>query len=233
MNEVRRFMRYSLPGLVCASIATCILLISDDKKIIDYFVFICEKNLLGIVFGTFILSGSIGYIFANIYFALYWASENGIIAIDHRPVLVQTKNFIIIKDVNGNQIEHSRLTKRDAWTIITLYWYTQKARCKEIENLDPMIDRMVDIMHGLGATITGLVLFFSIWILFYLFPRQSSYSPAGYAASIIVWLVSICVAGFNFYRTQLAVEKMVNSALVAHIESRYESEHKKVAINYA
>ncbi|MCK5119102.1 MAG: hypothetical protein KAQ78_05935 [Candidatus Latescibacteria bacterium] len=69
MNEIRRFLRYTLPGLAVALIVLGILWQMDllTSDISD------QSNLLAKFVGLFIASGALGYLLANIYFIIRWA----------------------------------------------------------------------------------------------------------------------------------------------------------------
>lgn len=70
MDEVRRFLRYTLPGLA-GVIQFLIALSITDACIVSKIVSVKDQTQsLGLALTIFIGSGGLGYLFANIYFLI-------------------------------------------------------------------------------------------------------------------------------------------------------------------
>src|SRR5271157_623884 len=156
MNEIRRFMRYTLPGLVFSFQLLLALSFSNWDKV-EKLEPLNNKSAIGIALGVFLATGALGYILSIIYFGLYWFFglrwlEIIPITIDHRPAFRDLYRFKIIdgkgedlsldKDLNpGTPMQRKRLSKRDAWIILTQYWYSRKKRADDIHDINDFTDR--------------------------------------------------------------------------------------------
>ena len=70
MNEIRRFLRFTLPGLACVLELAVACEFTGVLSSAD----LSTKDLaagLGMALSGFLASGALGYLFAILYFALY------------------------------------------------------------------------------------------------------------------------------------------------------------------
>ncbi len=72
MDDVKRFLRFTFPGITSVIFLLAALIISDYNALNmrDHFTY-SNSNIVGIVFGLFIASGGLGYIYSQIYWGLY------------------------------------------------------------------------------------------------------------------------------------------------------------------
>ena len=175
MNDVSRFMRYVIPGLVCTFELLLALAISNNKWFFYHLNVVTDKgfaNIFGVVIGVFFASGAVGYIFANVYYSI--RSRIGL-RNDHRVILkIFIDNFdyriFIIgsgknkKPITTDDVEDLRL--REAWEIYNLIWYEVKPKSKTLKDAELQINRLLDILHGLGSTLIGSCICLIVWLLF-------------------------------------------------------------------
>ena len=170
MNDVRRFLRFTLPGIACILQLFLALLIAGDLKLGGFEVFSEKAGMaIGTVLGAFLLSGGLGYLLAQLYWGLYWFGPIcKKVAIDHRPLLKELSakfenNFKIVNIQKEDIID--RLSKRDAWIIVTYHFDAKLEAKKGMFEVQNMSNRLMDVTHSLGATLMGSVLAIIAWIL--------------------------------------------------------------------
>src|SRR5437762_3456568 len=125
MDEVKRFLRFTLPGLACVLLVLLALSVSDPDIVRNVLSKDCATSI-GEVAVFFLGSGGLGYILANVYFAAYWLPLlSKWWAIDHRSVLEQLGDKVKIIDPSGKSLLASNLSRREAWQIVSQFWYSK------------------------------------------------------------------------------------------------------------
>lgn len=208
MVDARRFMRYVIPGLIYAVLLAAAFFASDPARMICFITSGDISNNIGFVLTALLASGALGYVFSNIYFGLYWLTDNSIVAINHKALFSALGSRINIINAQGTQIDKNTLTKRDAWTIWSNYWFSNIENSKKYKVSSARVDNLVDITHSLGASLISSFLSFITWL--WLSPSLQSDK---YKIIIIVWGIFLYLLVRNYYKTHRAVERMVNSIL--------------------
>ncbi|GBE04715.1 hypothetical protein BMS3Abin10_00331 [bacterium BMS3Abin10] len=222
MNEVRRFLRYTLPGIACVIQLLIALSISDLDVVSKLWNDEGAAKGIALVFGAFIASGGLGYVFSIIYFALYWDdSIADKVAIDHRTLLESLQNYVELKCSTGEIIKAESLSKRQAWSIITQYWHSKTAKNKSIKGLNSITDRLVDVTHGIGTTIVGTFIAFATWLLLLFFISSNSLNLKTFYICL-TWFVLLSMMYFNYKRSLEALQSIANSTLTQVIMEDYE-----------
>jgi len=209
MVDVRRFMRYVMPGLIYAVLLAAAFFASDSVRMICLITSGDTSKNIGFVLTALLASGALGYVFSNIYFGLYWLTDNSIIAINHKSLFVSLGDRINIINAKGEQIDRNVLTKREAWTIWSNYWYSNIENSKKYKGSSKRVDNLVDITHSLGASLISTLLSFITWLLL----TSSSLQSGKCRIIILLWSVFAYLLARNYYKSHKAVECMVNSIL--------------------
>lgn len=185
------------------------------------------------VLTLFLGSGALGYLFANVYFSLYWSWPiHCAVAIDHRSIFTSLEDKIRLLDSSGNKCQQ-RLTKRDAWTVVTQFWHSRIKIDKEIEGINPVTDRLTDVTHGLGATSVGLIVAFVSWV-----GVHSSLSPDASWCNlreisiVIAWLILMILLTLGYRRVNLALQSIVNSTVTSIIQKEFQAQQQPLLIYY-
>jgi hypothetical protein len=215
MDEVRRFLRYVLPGLVFIIELFLFFCISDRRAPVDWLM---AHSGAGPLIALFLGTGVLGFILANIYHSLYWTTE--CFAIDHRCLFRESPPGFRAIELSGDPI--GVLTKREAWTMVTQYWYSQveKRSGKDLLGLSLITDRLVDIGHALGTTTIGAFLSIFTWgfARSYMFEKSwCSIPPKGWIFILFLWAVILLVLIFGHFRALKALERIVNSTLARRV----------------
>ncbi len=207
MNDVKRFMRFVLPGLASVIMLLIALIISDSSKLFCFFQSM-NLNDIGIILGLFLASGALGYIFACVYWGIYEFGLNSCIAIDNRYIFSTLKDKLEIIETSGNKVKANKLSKRDAWTIAALFWQNNINKSEEIKGSTPYVDRITDLTHGLGATVVGSVISLTTWILLKIAVFKAFKLNIRDIIILIVWLFLIYLIIKNYNSTNKALQSL-------------------------
>ena len=220
MEEVRRFLRFTLPGMACVIELLVALTISDFATIKGFLSFVKENSAVGIAISFLLASGAIGYILANIYFALYWVKPfSDLIAIDHLSFLKSINNEFDLLDASGNRIDVRKISsRRDAWTILSHYWWSRIESDEGIKGTNAFTDRLVDITHSIGATFIGTLFACLAWAsMHFYFLGNSRGWGLRMIITITLWILLFFTFGYNFVRTVKAHQSIANSTVLDSI----------------
>ncbi len=231
---MKRFMRYVLPGLASTIQLAIALIISDYNVIIENsYCSLGNPDNIGLILGIFLASGGIGYIFANIYFAIYWCCPNCCFAIDYRSVFINLKQNLRIFTLSENQIAVNTLTKKDAWSLVNYYWYTSIEKSEKLKGIDPKMERFTDLIQSIWATLIGSFLSLITWIClhFSIFEDPAKYHCKNFFI-FFVWILILKIFCMNHFRTQKALQNIVKSTLMNIIKKEYDKNKTKIKIYY-
>ena len=168
MEDARRFLRYVIPGLVLILEVSLYLLLSSKREFIQFL-----KNYgqnAGLPISTFIASGGIGFILANIYHYIYWSRLFRWLVPDHRQLIRNAvkRGWLKLEDRRSGEemaeVAIKRLTQKHAWLISSSLWYAKLGSSERIKGAEPVVDRLVDIMHSLGSLCVGAVIAIGVWL---------------------------------------------------------------------
>ena len=219
MNEVQRFLRYTIPGITTVFLFILASIISNDININEV-IYSGQDNLksIGAIIGSFLLTGGLGYITAQLYWGLYWFGPlKSIIAIEHRPMLKElTETYngkFFIKDLNNTSLEIDKLSKRDAWNIVTYYFESKESDGKELLEKYSMNNRLVMVTHSLGATIVGAIIAFLAWLSFHIVSNWCIFFQLSFLTKVIIvsWITIILIMCNAYWSSLKAHENLSNT----------------------
>ena len=223
MNEIRRFLRYTLPGLAVALIALGAL------WQIDLFPpgLSGKNNLLAKFVGLFIASGALGYLLANIYFIIRWFPPlQKLLVINHKRILKALETKIEILGPSGQSWkEINNLRRFDAWSILTHYCVSQSKKDESMAAIVNHTESMVDVTHGLGALSTGVTIILG-GILFQVFILSEKSVKSQDWFTLGVMLALFIIFWWTFIRSLKALESISNTAFFTSIMEKYHEMNK-------
>ena len=232
MDEVRRFLRFTLPGMAILGQLLLAIGITDTEAIKDFAnAFGGQIDLIKAAAAAFISSGAIGFVFSSIYNTSYWILPFfGRVPLSFLRRLVSDKK-LMIKDFNGNEITECGITsRRDAWTILTYYWYKNIDKTddsKQSLGLSIITDRLTDFRHAPGTMFIGTLFGAIIWLLFLKYSHRSGCEAWTCTDCILVacWLFLLFIYGAGFYMADKALEKMGVAEISSHIDGYGKDEY--------
>ncbi len=228
MNEVRRFLRYTLPGIACTIQLLIALSISDLNIVSNLLLSMDNKSSIGVVLAAFLASGGIGYLFAILYFSLYWSRPFlQAVAIDHKILFQDLSSIVEIKNAKGDTISIDALNKKEAWKISTRYWFSKYKDSNCIKGINSTMDRLVDVTHALGATIIGSIITMITW----LFIHHQFYSLT--FTILVIWIIFVIMMMKTYWGTLKSIQSLSNSTLTEVIKEQYRKTGSPVIIWYS
>lgn len=237
MDETRRFMRYILHGLVFSVLLLIFLLISDTGKTICFLKEASDKEIIGVIAGTFLASGALGYIFSVVYWALYWLRPLcDYIAIDHKPLLkgLTRKRKIKIVDISGNTVPLDPISKREAWVIFSQHWWTSRIKNEADKDKYISIDRLADIAHAIGTAFIGILFSLIIWAIIHFCYLKSEFSICKVLVFIALQILLILAFGINYWVTHRSLQSLLNSSFANMVEKQFKKNvRRKIEIYYS
>lgn len=179
-----KFLRYTIPGLV----SMLVFYFLTSFKSWENARIITESEIsLGYIAGLVFVTGGMGAIFNILYGALchliYYP-------LNHTKLLSSLKDKLKIVDAHGNVV--NKISKREAWSIFNTYWYSKTNLRSKFEAINPRVDRLSDVTHGIGTTLVGLIVTIIVCIIWNL-RIHSSVLP-----SLIIGIVFIFLTFFNY-----------------------------------
>ena len=163
MQEAQRFLRYVLPGLILFIELIMYLLLSGD---------VCFNQLIELgdniwlAISAFLVTGAIGFLLGIIYNNIIWSELFAKYAIDHRPLLNEGKLKGWLKLQSGladDDVDVNKLSARRAWHIAISYWYTRIEMSNSIKGSVLRVERLSDIVNGLGTQCISSLFALIIW----------------------------------------------------------------------
>lgn len=229
MDELKRVVRYTLPGVACITKLFIALLITDYWQVEEFLKNTAAVNSLGIILGIVLASGGLGYILSNIYWGLYWLPGlNQLIAINHTKLFYHLKDIIEIEGDSQlqNDLNNNRLSRKDAWTLGTIFLEERNFKLSDI------LKRVVDITHSLGAFIIGNFLALFAWIELHIWPSCKPFYADKYFIVIPIWLALIGLHSFNRFVAIRQQTELANAEIYRMITEEYSHKLRKVKIYF-
>jgi|GEM_PF-6835094 len=160
LNEFRSYFRYAIPGALSVLLYFLALVIGGDS-IIGMLRLQKVTGLLGWTVSAFVSSGALGYIYANVYMAIYWFyAREHLLGQSTKEMLIALagKNLLRIEGVEAENLE-----TKDAWLVATQIWYHDiSPKHKEYQQHHEWYNHLV---HSLGAAIVGTLVAALAWTI--------------------------------------------------------------------
>lgn len=233
MNDVRRFIRYAIPGLVFAIQLLIALSFSDYELVSKIYETKGIKEIISLVLVVFLGSGALGYLFGIIYYFLYWLGPiRKVLAIDHKSLFQQLADYIEIKNSDGRIKNLETLTKKEAWSILTRYWFTNYEESSCIKGIDQTIDRLSSIVHGNGTTVIATMFSILFWGVIHN-AQPPPFFSCGILSILGVWLLFLTIAFFSYINSLRFFQSIINSTILQLLMDQHEFLKEKVTIWYS
>lgn len=224
MNEAQRFLRYITPGLVFLAEALFLLVIILPEWTIASLAAIKGDQALGLILGTLLASGGLGFIFSVIHHASHWAW--GEPPVDHSGLVarLRKRRVIMLLDAQTDTpIPHNvRVDRADAWVIVTALWHERLGTSEHIKGAEPRARALADMIHTTG---TARVASATAWFVALAIAAQVAQPSLALGPALRFVLVNalgfllLCIHNWNCRRVaflaQGVIEEVLDDALVA------------------
>ncbi len=226
MGEAQRFIRYVAPGLILIIEFLAYLLISGDicfKQLIE------PSNSIGVAASTFLASGGLGFLLGIIYYPVVWREKiftNILTGADFRHFLkiAESNRWLKLCSTNGEQVHADKLTKRGAWRVIISYWSTKTQTSKRIKGANPRMERLADIMNGMGTTCLASFGALALFVIYNPFWFKLSWR---HDLSFLIGLLILFVHHWNYKGVIKDYENFCASVFLNEFECEYKHNKDK------
>ncbi|MCK4223831.1 MAG: hypothetical protein KAX39_01540 [candidate division Zixibacteria bacterium] len=234
MDDVRRFLRFTLPGLASVILLLITLVLSGDLETADIIRLQGAGESLGLILGVFLGSGGLGFLLSTVYFALYWSWPlDRLMAPDNRPFLRDFEKMIEIVDSEGKRYRIEALSRHEAWIIVNHYVASRIENVSEFKGIQSITDRLVDFTHAVGATFVGAFLSFMAWLCIHFPLKGGDVFGSNEIILFFVWLFLLFVIGLNRNHALKAAKSISLSAMAQRILKEFEiAGGKRVLLYY-
>jgi hypothetical protein len=228
MTEVRRFLRYTIPGLVFLLSLFIGLCLTDVKVALGSLQKIEKINgVIAILFAVGV-SGGMGYIFSVIYqlireiTPLRWNYNAAL------NILINKRMFV---NSNGNTPIHDidKIGKRERLVLFNTLYFSYIPYSKSLRNIERYIYVLTDIMHGIGASFFGILAALIFWIYFVFFIGLLGNHNVIYCIIGITFFIILLIAfAGNYYFLKRYIECQTNSALISCFQQKIDGNTEEV-----
>lgn len=234
MNEVTRFVRFTLPGLASVILLLIFLVLTGDLKMADILRAVGANKSVGVILGVFLGSGGLGFLQATVYFALYWFWPfDRLMAPDDRTFLEDFREMVEFVDSKGNRYSPLDGSRHEAWTIVNIYFTSRIKEVPELRGIIPLTDRLVNVTHALGATFVGTSLSFIAWLCIHFPLKEGDIVGSKDIVPIFGWLLLLFFIGLSRKHALKAAQSIANSAMGERIRKEFRiAGEKKVSLYY-
>lgn len=247
MEEARRFLRFSLPGLIfIIELAILPLIFTGDLNI--YFD---EINNIGAGAPVilFLVAAGVGYLLANIYHFFHNNKFLKIFPVNHKKLLMdlEKKKLLVFYELTDTgedkEVDLNDLKKMDAWNITTSLWHGMKGTSKDIREATPRVKSLADLAYGLGASLIGSVIVLFIALPYFFISEECTYNISTmifslkctynnstmifYIYPIIHTLLFIVPFCCNLRRVNRSCERIVYTLLFSAVRNKQRKEERK------
>lgn len=231
MNDVRSFLRYVLPGIIYLVLVGLSLAISTPSRYFDNYNKWASLGSSWAVLGATLIAAGLGYLFSIIYFFIInrrifeRLSPN-----NYQPALrFMEKNFDIsfynndykVMDLSGKCTCDQKLDRKGSWVVLQNIWTASQGYWKDMYETDKFVDRITNVLHGLGATMVATLMAFLTWclVVFSCLKNSEIYIVTNLII-VLAWISLFLIIFFNFLEAREKVERLINSAAVNAVYER-------------
>lgn len=234
MDEAQRFLRYVTPGLVFFVETLVLLLILLPNWTVDKLNTFKEKEGLGVIFATLLISGGIGFVFSVVHHVFDWKLpwklwKLQIASVDHSGLIARLRATKVIELVDASNdcsiTDNVVVDREDAWVIMTSLWYERLTTSEHIKGSALRVRMLADMIHTTGAVriASVIALCFAIAITAHVTSFSWQACPVvRFIIAIIIGVVLFLVHHANYIHVgkleQGVVEEVLYDALVAEKE---------------
>ncbi|MCK4607309.1 MAG: hypothetical protein KAU35_08450 [candidate division Zixibacteria bacterium] len=196
------------------------------------------NSAFAIVLAVFFGSGVLGYIFSTVYWSLYWCIPSVIINYGKplKALACGDSRMLGVCGESGQLINDDvirRFDKRTAWAIVNQYYNSSMRSDGKRSHIVTYLDGLLDILHGLGATIVGTALSGGTWALIHHshLGCNRTFFEIGDGHLVLVGYTALAfflVTNYGFTRRNIRV--ILNSAFATDILDEYNNRGSAVKI---
>ncbi len=224
-GAIGNYLRFMLPGVCAVILLMVAFFISDTGTVFRMTGNPCGHDNIEIVLavlGLFLSCGAVGYLLANVYFFLYNSRLMDRAAVDHRPLLRELSDDIVLLDARGQAIEplDAGLSRGDAWVLVAGLSYSCLASPASPRGVSRVVSRLTNSLHLLGASAVGVVAAGGVWAALHFGPaRSASHTAVDHLVPVILLAVVLFFLTRAYAQTRRTLQTLVNSETARLVSS--------------
>ena len=224
-GAIGNYLRFMLPGVCAVILLMAAFFISDTGTVFRMTANPCGHDNIEIVLavlGLFLSCGAVGYLLANVYFALYNSRLMDRAAVDHRPLLCELRDDIVLHDARGQTIEplDAGLSRCDAWVLVAGLSHSRPGSSESQRGVGRVVSRLANSLHLLGATAVGVVVAGAVWAALHFWAfRSASHTAVDHLVPFILLAVVLFFLTRAYAQTRRALQTLVNSETARLVRS--------------
>jgi hypothetical protein len=214
---IGNYLRFMLPGVSAVILLMAAFFISDTGTVFRMTANPCRHDNIEIVLavlGLFLSCGAVGYLLANVYLVLYNSRLMDRAAVDHRPLLRELSDDVVLRDAKGQVIEplDSNLSRGDAWVLVAELSHSHLGSPESPRGVSRVVNRLANSLHLLGASAVGVVAAGGVWAALHFWAvRSASHTAVDHLVPVILLAVVLFFLTRAYAQTRRALQTLVNS----------------------
>jgi len=229
IDDVRRFLRYILPGASAViELGVLVSLSSPPWPSLDSLVKVGIAQSVSALIGF----AALGYAFSVFHHVLLWSLYTWFHwTSDYRPLLrhAEFKKWLSLDFVGA--MYHNRnylsddLTVPGAWRIVTALWHERVNSSEPLKSANPRSDSFADIVHGTGAAFVGSMMSVAAWIVVVRQSPQIELHHIAVAAAAVILVGHWFALVATIRHSESFVQMVLGNALRVESEKAYAPVH--------
>ncbi|RJQ55928.1 MAG: hypothetical protein C4521_01005 [Actinobacteria bacterium] len=156
MDEVQRYLRHVLPGVVFLVETLVILLVLLPGWTTESLGKLATGDSLGTAFAVLIASGGVGFIFSVLNHLYLWWRQSP--PIDFRELVARLREGDVIRLVDaetGMPVAEADLPLEEAWAVASSLWHEHLETSHQLAGSETRNVSLSDLTHATGAARIG------------------------------------------------------------------------------
>ncbi len=213
MEEMKKFIRYVVPGLVVmvefmGSLGV-ILFFTDIGLLKSYlFRMVTYGNSIGTPLSIFLLSGGLGAFLATVYHHLISSCYLDRFNVDYSKLLkyCEDEKLIKLSTWDGKQVASKRLNRIGQWRVLTAFWHSNRKNSEFFAEAERRAETLYDIAHGQGTQLVGALI---VALMLVAFDRY--YPNVSFGSWYIIPIIILFLHFVAFRKVILSIQTVLNN----------------------
>jgi len=224
MEEMKKFLRYVVPGLVFfVEFVGCIgviLLFTDSNFLHDLILKIINKETVGKSIGIFLLSGGLGAFFATLYHFSLSFSILSFMNVDYSKLLEYCVENGKIKLISWDRkdISYKCLSRTGQWRVLSSFWFSMRSESDIFQKAERRSETLHDIAHGQGTQLVGSIFVFLSIVFFSFYYKGFSIDIRWYSLPFFLVIIHF----FGYFRIKHSIQTILGNIFEVQLRKHCE-----------
>lgn len=229
--DIRRFLRYVVPGLLFATEAVLLLSLLRPDVALAQLNALKSAEGLGAVFTALLASGGVGFFLSTLHhMSHWWRWHPRPTVVDHSGLLrdLEASRVVVFRRVDSlERLAADSISREDAWILVTSLWHARRESSPIIKAADAAAASLADMVHATGAArvsaVVAPVVAFTVAGAISE-PSYSLWSVVRFAIAAILAVGIVCVSWTNHRRTGRFAQSTIDLILAQALRTEQLSQ---------